>query len=74
MLKVAELEESSVAAMRDLLAEHPEVTVDDTDAAARLVVVTIESVVHQVLAAPQTLDAERLQRQLVAMLTRYLTG
>lgn len=37
-------------------------------------VVTVEAVVHQAPAAPTTLDAERLERELTAMLTRYLTN
>lgn len=72
--RVADLRRAATVAMRELLAEHPEVTVADTDAAAELIVVTIEAVVHQALAAPTVLDADRLQRELTAMVTRYLTG
>ena len=74
MAKVAELQDASTIAMRQILAAQPEVTVDDKDAAARLVVLTIESVVHHALAAPRTLDAVALNKELVAMLTRYLTA
>jgi AcrR family transcriptional regulator len=74
MTKVAQLQQDSVNAMKDLLASRPEALIEDKEAAARLVVVTIESVVHQTMAAPQTLHAEVLHKELVAMLTRYLTG
>ena len=60
--------------MKELLITQPEVMVEDKGAAARLVVMTIESVVHQAMAAPQTLHADVLHAELVAMLTRYLTG
>lgn len=74
MARVAESRDAATVAMRDLLAALPEVRVADLDAAARLTVVTIEAVVHQALAAPATLDAERLERELTAMLTRYPTN
>jgi AcrR family transcriptional regulator len=74
MTKVAELQHDSIRSMRELLSMQPGVTVDDKDAAARLAVLTIESVVHQAMAAPRTLDADVLRSELVAMLTRYLTS
>ena len=74
MAKVDELQRTSTDDMRELLNAHPEVTVDDVNAAAQLVVLTIESVVHRALAAPTTLDTTVLNDQLVAMLTRYLTA
>lgn len=74
MAKVAERQQESVQAMKKLLAGQHEVVVDDKDAAARLVVLTIESVVHQAMAAPQDLAPDALQTELVAMLTRYLTS
>lgn len=74
MARVDELRDAATVAMRGMLAALPEVRVADVDAAARLTVVTIEAVVHQALAAPTTLDAERLERELTAMLTRYLAN
>lgn len=74
MAKVAERQQESVQAMKNLLAGQPEVVVNDKDAAARLIVLTIESVVHQAMAAPRNLDPDALQAELVAMLTRYLTS
>ncbi|PJK21362.1 TetR/AcrR family transcriptional regulator [Mycolicibacterium goodii] len=73
LVKVAERRDESIEAMRELFAAHPAVTVEDEDAAARLVVITIEAVVHHALAAPRTLGIDDLNRQLVAMLTRYLS-
>lgn len=74
MAKVAERQQESVQAMKKLFAGQPEVIVDDKDAAARLVVLTIESVIHQAMAAPRNLEPDALQTELVAMLTRYLTS
>jgi AcrR family transcriptional regulator len=74
LAKVAERQQESVQAMKKLLAGRPEVVVTDVDAAARLVVLTIESVVHQAMSAPRNLDPDALQTELVAMLTRYLTN
>lgn len=74
MDKVAELQCTAIDGMRQLLSEHPEVNVDDKDAAARLVVTTIELVVHHTLAAREHLNAVVFENELVAMLTRYLTG
>ncbi|MEJ8654332.1 TetR family transcriptional regulator [Streptomyces sp. MS1.AVA.3] len=59
---------------RDLIEHHPEVRVADVEVAARLLVSTVELVVHQLIAAPDPLDPARLESELVAMLTRYLTG
>ncbi|TXH28445.1 MAG: TetR/AcrR family transcriptional regulator [Mycobacterium sp.] len=74
MAKVAALQDASSHRMRDLLATYPEVVVEDLDTAARLTVTTIELVVHHMLAAPSALDTGDLHKELVAMLTRYLTG
>ncbi|GAS96855.1 TetR family transcriptional regulator [Mycolicibacterium canariasense] len=74
LVKVAQRRTESIEAMREILEAHPEVGVVDTEAAARLVVITIESVVHHALAAPRTLETADLSQQLVAMLTRYLAA
>ncbi|WP_326809216.1 MULTISPECIES: TetR/AcrR family transcriptional regulator [unclassified Streptomyces] len=63
-----------VAYVRELLGSHPEVQVGDTHIAARLVVSTIELLVHQLIAAPDPIDIPQFENELVAMLTRYLTG
>jgi AcrR family transcriptional regulator len=59
---------------RDLLGRHPEVRVADLDIATRLVIATIHYVVHPLVAAPEPADPARLENEIVAMLTRYLTA
>ncbi|RDG38766.1 TetR/AcrR family transcriptional regulator [Streptomyces corynorhini] len=72
--KLSRHERARVASVRDLLATHPEARVDDPYTAARLTVSTVELAVHQLIAEPDPLDTAALERELVAMLTRYLTG
>ncbi|MCP2170139.1 TetR/AcrR family transcriptional regulator [Goodfellowiella coeruleoviolacea] len=72
--KVSEYERARVAYVEELLARHPEARVDDPHTAARLVVATIQLVVHQLLAAPDPLEIPRFENELVTMLTRYLTA
>ncbi|MFC6885818.1 MULTISPECIES: TetR/AcrR family transcriptional regulator [Actinomadura] len=72
--RVAEEQRTRVAYVRDLFERHPEVRVGDMETAARLVVATVELVVHQLIAAPDPIDVTRFENELVAMLTRYLTA
>ncbi|MGP3943791.1 MULTISPECIES: TetR/AcrR family transcriptional regulator [Streptomyces] len=72
--KIARQERERIAYTQDLLERHPEVGVEDTYVAARLIVSTIELVVHVLIAAPDSIDTTRLENELVAMLTRYLTA
>ncbi|MBK0870029.1 TetR family transcriptional regulator [Saccharopolyspora sp. HNM0986] len=72
--RISQHERERVAGVRELLDGHPEVRVDDTGTAARLLVSTIEFVVHHLVAAPDPIDTARLEDELVAMLTRYLTA
>lgn len=74
MAKVAEVKEARTARLRDIMARSPEVTVDDQTTAAHLVVTTVEMVVHHLLAGPEPIDPERLEAQLIEMLSRYLTA
>jgi AcrR family transcriptional regulator len=74
LAKVAQRRTESIEAMREFLTAHPDVSVPDKEAAARLVVITIESVVHHAMAAPQTHAVPELSEQLVTMLTRYLAA
>ncbi|GAA5159888.1 TetR/AcrR family transcriptional regulator [Pseudonocardia eucalypti] len=69
------LEAELVAGAGAFLAGHPEVRVTDTHVAARMVVGTIESLVHRffAVAEPPT-EVDRFERELVAMLGRYLRG
>ncbi|HEY3470411.1 MAG TPA: TetR/AcrR family transcriptional regulator [Amycolatopsis sp.] len=71
--KVARLKQSLVSYVQELFDTHPEVRVADTETAARLVVTTTELVVHQLIADHEPVDPARLENELVAMLTRYVT-
>lgn len=57
-----------------LLDTHPDVTVEDTAFAARMVVATIESLTHRLLACEKPADAGQLEDGIVAMLAGYLRG
>ncbi|WAJ44348.1 TetR/AcrR family transcriptional regulator [Mycobacterium sp. Aquia_216] len=70
--KMAEYERTQIADMRQLLDDHDDVHVADTFIAARLVVTTVELVVHELLAAPDPIDATAFENELVTMLTLYL--
>jgi AcrR family transcriptional regulator len=66
-------EDAVVAAAETLLATHPEVRIAETAMAARMVVATIESLVHRLVAGPRPVDTQLFEDELVNMLTRYLT-
>jgi AcrR family transcriptional regulator len=72
--KVERMKRSLAAYMRELLDGHPEVRVADTETAARLIVTTVELVIHQLVADQEPVDVGRLEDELVAMLTRYVKG
>ncbi|MFE7029190.1 TetR/AcrR family transcriptional regulator [Streptomyces sp. NPDC057621] len=63
-----------VRQIRDVLARHPDVRVEDLAMAAELVVGTVEMNTHKLMASPHPIQDERLERELTAMLTRYLKG
>ncbi|MEV7289810.1 TetR/AcrR family transcriptional regulator [Streptomyces sp. NPDC093252] len=60
--------------VREVLARHPDVRVQDLDVAAQLVVGTVEMNVHMTLATPNAVSGNRLEGELVDMITRYLRG
>lgn len=72
--RIAHSERKRIAYTRKLLRSHPEVRVADVDIAARLVVSTVEMVVHRVMAGPGQVDVVGFENELVTMLTCYLTG
>lgn len=72
--RVTHRERARVAYVQELLERHPEVTVEDTYTAARLIVSTGELVVHQLISSPDPVDIPRFENELVAMFTRYLTA
>jgi hypothetical protein len=56
------------------VATHAETRIEDLDTATRIIVSAVEFVTHNLMAAPAGIDPERLEDELVAMLTRYLRG
>ncbi len=74
MAKVAQVKEARTARVRDIMARSPEVTADDQATAAHLVISTIEVVVHHLLAGSEPIEPERLETQVIKMLSRYLMG
>lgn len=72
--QVATVERQMVERLGAILREHPQVRVADLETAARLVVATVELTVHYLIAAPNSMDADRLENEMVAMLTAYLIG
>lgn len=69
-----ESEITIVTLTQALLDAHPQVRVDDTHTAARLVVAAIESLVHRLIASPTPIEITPFENELVVMLTKYLTG
>jgi AcrR family transcriptional regulator len=63
-----------VAQIRDLLARHPDVRVNDLDTAAELILFTVEMNTHKLMADPRAIPVETFERELVDMVTRYLRG
>ncbi|MFJ8925333.1 MULTISPECIES: TetR/AcrR family transcriptional regulator [unclassified Streptomyces] len=61
-----------VAQLRDLLARHPDVHVQDLDMATELILGTVELNTHKLMATPRAVQADRLERELVDMVTLYL--
>ncbi|TMS55983.1 TetR/AcrR family transcriptional regulator [Mycobacterium sp. DBP42] len=67
-------EEGAVGAAKALLDSHSDVTVADTAFAARMVVATVESLTHRLLACDKPADTEQLEDGIVTMLAGYLRG
>ncbi|MHC3427860.1 TetR/AcrR family transcriptional regulator [Streptomyces sp. DT18] len=63
-----------VTQVREVFARHPDVRVRDLDMAAELIVGAVELNTHKLMAAPNPPQVERLEAELVAMITRYLGG
>jgi hypothetical protein len=64
----------AVASTAQLLAQYSEVNVNDSATAARVIVVTIESLVHRLIATPAPVPAAVVEDVIVTMLCGYLTG
>uniref|UniRef100_A0AAU3H8F8 TetR/AcrR family transcriptional regulator n=1 Tax=Streptomyces sp. NBC_01401 TaxID=2903854 RepID=A0AAU3H8F8_9ACTN len=67
-------QKNRVGQVRDLLARHPDVRVQDLDTAAELIVFTVEVNTHKLMADPRTIPVEMFEKELVGMVTRYLRG
>lgn len=63
-----------VAQVRDVLARHPDVGVRALDTAAELIVFTVESNTHKLMADPRNIPVATFENELVDMVTRYLQG
>ncbi|GAA0590599.1 TetR/AcrR family transcriptional regulator [Kutzneria viridogrisea] len=70
--KIGEYERERVAYVSALFERYPEVRVGNPQVAARIVVNTVELVVHKVIAGHEPVDLGQFEEELVAMLTRYL--
>ncbi len=68
------MERVAIARAAALLAADPRVQVADPQLAARIVVTTVESLVHRTIAtrSADPVDVEALRHELLTMLTRYL--
>ncbi|MEU6604100.1 TetR/AcrR family transcriptional regulator [Streptomyces shenzhenensis] len=71
---IARHDRKRVDQVRDLLARHPDVHVQDLDTAAELIVFTVETNTHKLMAYSRTDPVETFENELVAMVTRYLRG
>jgi len=74
LAELHELEAAAVDRATALLATDPRVQVADPALAARLVVTTVESLVHRTIAtrAADPVDVPTFRRELLTLLTRYL--
>lgn len=73
LARLHELEQLTVDATAQLLERHPDVHADGR-LSARMVVVTIESLVHRLITSPDPVDTQQLEDELVVLLTGYLSG
>ncbi|WIM86333.1 TetR/AcrR family transcriptional regulator [Candidatus Mycobacterium wuenschmannii] len=71
LARLHDLENAMVDAATELLDSHPEARATGR-LSARVVVATIESLVHRLITAPEPVDARQLEDELVSMLTGYV--
>lgn len=72
LARLHDAEKFIVGVAAGLLEAHPEVSVPDTEVAARIVVATVESLVHRLITAPFPIDPQQLEDEVVVLLTGYL--
>jgi AcrR family transcriptional regulator len=71
LTRLHELEQLTVDATAQLLEQHPDVHASSR-MSARMVVATIESLVHRLSTAPDPVDPRQLEDEIVVLLTKYL--
>ncbi|MFC4124642.1 TetR/AcrR family transcriptional regulator [Nocardia rhizosphaerae] len=72
LARLHETEQFVVEMVTYLLTDHPQVSVPDTRLAARIVVATVESLVHRLIATADPVDPDELEREIVELLGGYL--
>lgn len=72
--RLHEAERGVIVMATEFLRAHPEVRVTDEGLAARVMVATIEGLVHRLLTAEQPADAQSVEDEIVVLLTGYLRG
>jgi AcrR family transcriptional regulator len=72
LTRLHELEQLTVDATAQLLERHPDVHAGGR-LSARIVVATIESLVHRLITSPDPVDTQQLEDEIVILLTGYLS-
>nr|WP_253861558.1 hypothetical protein [Mycobacterium asiaticum] len=72
LARIHELEQFSVDAAARLLEQHPGVRSSRLN--AQIVVATIESLVHRLIAGPDPVDFKELEDEIVVLLAEYLSA
>jgi AcrR family transcriptional regulator len=72
LTRLHELEQVTVDAAAQLLERHPGVHAGGR-LSARMVVTTIESLVHRLITSPDPVDSQQLEDEIVILLTGYLS-
>ncbi|MFE3191791.1 TetR/AcrR family transcriptional regulator [Nocardia sp. NPDC059240] len=72
LARLHESEELAVALVAGLLEHHPEVAVPDPALSARVVVVTVESMVHRLMTASNSVPPQQVEDETVILLSGYL--
>ncbi|EID12157.1 TetR family transcriptional regulator [Mycobacterium xenopi RIVM700367] len=74
LVRLHDSEQLIIDATACLLDQYSAVQVADSHLAARIVVATIESLVHRLITSPSPIDPQVLEDEIVVLLERYLRG
>lgn len=74
LTRLHDTERFAVALVTQLLITHPEAAVPDPALSARVVVATVESLVHRLIAASEPVAPGALEEEMVLLLGPYLRG